>query len=122
MTPVEVLAAHREESRLFSMADEGFSIILCACGAELEGGAAHAAHVLDALAKAGHVVVDLPEPDIDNGRQKVWTSSIADVILGEYMGVLIDWSDADDSPTPDELRALAAALLAAAVAAEGGRA
>ncbi len=119
MTPAEVLAAHRERRVLVS----GFMESRCEgddCG-WLGPVDDWPAHVLDALTKAGHVLVTLPEPDVDNGRQKVWTSSIGDVIVGKYMGVLIDWTDNDDSPTPGELRAHAAAALAAA-AETGGKA
>lgn len=96
----------------------GLSVAECFCGARFHGitGKAEqwAAHVLDELQAAGHAVVELPEMVGVNGTDNaVWCRSPyieqefnGDVLIADRIGFDVD-----------ELRTIAAALLAAEAAA-----
>lgn len=129
MTAVEVLAAHREDGRLFSLTHEEFSIVRCACGVECGPQRdAHAAHVLDALTKAGMTVTlpqtpnqVIPETE-DEWGYEFWTTAVGDVKATPGDGtvsVMIRRDYADDA-SPAVARSLADALYSAAAAAETG--
>ncbi|WP_076202661.1 hypothetical protein [Mycolicibacterium fortuitum] len=84
--------------------------------------AAIAAH-LQALTTAGYAVVKLPEPTyVSRFHESVWDVAESSVILDRWNQVSVhldDWGD--EGPAPDEVRGLAAALLAVDLAQSSGQ-
>lgn len=130
MTPLEVLAAHRERDML------RMDVLMSVCDCGWRGLTTdHPAHVLDALTQAGHVVVQAPEvahkgphdTDASAFRQAAWNldhgykvggSCVRDAVstlLRRVAGALTD-----DPRTTSELRR--AGSRAAAAAETGGKA
>lgn len=107
MTPVEVLAAHPIHFRTPSMGR-----VWCGCGLPFDARDTHAAHVLDALAQAGHVVVTLPEPATTEDLWAIW--------LDPNVAAFRDGTVAMNGVKvrPEYAKRYAAALLAATAAAE----
>ena len=117
MTPVEVFAAHR--LKWYDRTCTG-CIWRCPPGVDFEH--AHAAHVLDALTKAGHVVVTLPEAETNEYGDEFFRVAGADSNFRdgrtqiEDDGRIHSVCVANPCRSPEQARRFAAALLAAAAA------
>lgn len=108
MTLTDILTAHRYKGRFFFGARDGVKAGVrdqCLCGHEGD----HAAHVVEEMAAANIVAIELPESDEPDKFE--WAATVFAAPGFDKVRCYLE----DPRMTADDARELASALLAAAV-------